>query len=293
MVMGGIRVGVNMTVPRGRADWVDKCRKAEDLGFDVIGVPDHLGTHAPFPAIVLAGEATERARLNMFVLNVAFYNAALLARDVATTDQLVDGRLELGLGAGYVKAEFDAAGLPFPSAGARIDQLEHTIVELRRLYADPEYQPRPARPGGPPLLVGGWGRRTLGVAVKHADVIAFTGTAPDREGNLGALASAEEFKERVEFVRAELGERADDVEFNVLVQYVAVTEDRIGVLEQLQRYAPTLTPEEMGELPTLLVGTAEQIAEQLQHNKERFGLNYVTVLEPSLDAFAQVIERLR
>ncbi|GLY67458.1 LLM class F420-dependent oxidoreductase [Amycolatopsis taiwanensis] len=291
--MGGIRVGVNMTVPSSRAEWVDKCRKAEDLGFDVIGVADHLGMHAPFPAIVLAGEVTERVRLNTFVLNVPFYNAALLARDVATTDQFVDGRLELGLGAGYVKAEFDAAGLPFPSAGERIDHLERTIAELRRLYADPGYKPQPARPGGPPLLVGGWGRRTLGVAAKHADVIAFTGAAPDREGNMAGLAGADEFKNRVEFVRAELGERADDVELNVLVQYVAVTEDRMGVLEQLRQYGPTLTLDQLGELPTLLVGTPEQIAEQLQENKERFGLNYVTVLEPSLDAFAQVIARLR
>lgn len=291
--MGRIRFGVNMTVPGTRAEWVDKCRKAEDLGFDVLGVPDHLGMHAPFPAVVLAGEITQRVRLTTFVLNAPFYNPALLPREVATTDQFVAGRLELGLGAGYAKAEFDAAGLPFPGPGERLDHLERTIVELRRCYADPEYQPRPAQPGGPPLLLGGWGHRMLELAAKHAAIIAFSGALARRDGTLSSLAGAAEFAERVEFVRARLGERAGAVEFNVLVQRVVVTDDRMGALEQLRRYAPELTAEQLGEVPTLLVGTAEQIAEQLQENEQRFGLNYVTVLEPSMDAFASVIERLR
>jgi probable F420-dependent oxidoreductase len=144
-VVKDFRFGVNMTVPDDRASWVDKCRKAEDLGYDVVGVADHLGMQAPFPAIVLAGEVTERVRLTTFVLNAAFYNPALLARDIASTDQFVDGRLELGLGAGYVKAEFDDAGMPFPSAPERIDHFERMIVELRRRYADPAHQPRPTR----------------------------------------------------------------------------------------------------------------------------------------------------
>src|SRR4051794_36827258 len=179
-----------MVVPGGRGDWVDKCRKAEDLGYDVIGVADHLGMPAPFPAAVLAGEATERVRLTTFVLNAAFYNPALLARDVAGTDQFIDGRLELGLGAGYVKAEFEEAGLPWLRAGKRLDHLEHTITELRRLFADPEYQPQPRQRPSPPLLVGGWGDRTLRLAAKYADIIGFTGAAVDGEGKLAGLADA-------------------------------------------------------------------------------------------------------
>jgi probable F420-dependent oxidoreductase len=282
-----------MVVPGGRGDWVDKCRKAEDLGYDVIGVADHLGMPAPFPAAVLAGEATERVRLTTFVLNAAFYNPALLARDVASTDQFIDGRLELGLGAGYVKAEFEEAGLPFPSAGRRIDHVEHTITELRRLYADPEYQPQPQQRPCPPLLVGGWGDRTLRVAAKYADIIGFTGASVDAVGKFAGLADVSALSERLKFTREALGERADEVEFNILVQLVTLTEDRRATLESLQPYAPDLSVEQLGELPTLLVGSAEQIAEQLRGNLERFGLSYVTVLEPSMDAFAPVIELLR
>ena len=131
------RFGVNMVVPGSRTAWVEKCRKAEDLGFDVIGAADHLGMAPPFPALVLAAEATERVRLNTFVLNTPFYNPALLARDVTGTDQFTGGRLELGLGAGYVKEEFDDAGIPWPSARERVDHLERTILELNRRYADP------------------------------------------------------------------------------------------------------------------------------------------------------------
>src|SRR3954464_10484357 len=177
------RFGVNMVVPDSRAAWVEKCRKVEDLGFDVLSAADHLGMAPPFPALVLAGEGTERVKLNTFVLNAPFYNPVLLARDVTGTDQFTDGRLELGLGAGYVKEEFEAAGLPFPSARERVDHLERTITELKRLdahpertitepkrlYADPEHKPAPVRPEGPPLLLGGRGDRVLGLAAEHAD----------------------------------------------------------------------------------------------------------------------------
>lgn len=282
-----------MTVPGSRAEWVDKCRKTEDLGYDVLSVADHLGMQAPFPALVLAGEATERVRLNTFVLNTPFYNPVLLARDVAGTDQFVDGRLDLGLGAGYVKAEFEAAGIPFPGAGERIDHLQRSILELRRLFADPDYQPRPAQHGGPPLLIAGWGRRLLTLAAAHADIIAFAGASANREGKLEGLADIDALAERVEFVRAALGERVGKVDFNILVQLVAITDDRQGLLERLRPYAPTLTLEQLGQLPTLLVGTAKQIAEQLRANLERFGLNYITVLEHNLETFAPVIELLR
>src|SRR5690606_35169848 len=102
-------------------------------------VPDHLGIFAPFPALAVAAQATNRVRLGTFVLNAAFYNPVLLARDAASTDQLSDGRLELGLGTGYAKAEFDAAGIPFPGPGARVDHLRHTVTELRR--ASPRRSP--------------------------------------------------------------------------------------------------------------------------------------------------------
>lgn len=106
------RFGVNLLAPAPVDEWRAKCRRAEELGYDVILVPDHLGMPAPFPSLVAAAEVTERPRLGTFVLNAGFWNPTLLAREVATTDTLTGGRLELGLGTGYIRAEHDTAGLP-------------------------------------------------------------------------------------------------------------------------------------------------------------------------------------
>ncbi|OXM70895.1 LLM class F420-dependent oxidoreductase [Amycolatopsis vastitatis] len=288
------RFGINMVVPGSRAEWVEKCRKVEGLGYDVLSAADHLGMAPPFPALVLAGEVTSRVKLNTFVLNAPFYNPVLLARDVTGTDQFTDGRLELGLGAGYVKEEFEAAGMPFPSARERVDHLERTITELKRRYADPEHKPAPVRSEGPPLLLGGRGDRMLGLAAEHADIIGFMGTTKTPDGAPLVAAAPEEVDERVAFVRAKLGDREARVEFNLLCQFVKVTNDRAGGLAELeQRFGDQAPAEAIGELPVALVGTAAQIADQLRAHRERFGFSYFTILEPFLDEFAPVLEHLR
>ncbi|MEV5715247.1 LLM class F420-dependent oxidoreductase [Amycolatopsis mediterranei] len=289
---GDFRFGVNMVVPDSRAAWVEKCRKAEDLGYDVLSTADHLGMAPPFPALVLAGEVTSRVKLNTFVLNTPFYNPVLLARDVTGTDQFTDGRLELGLGAGYVKEEFEAAGMPFPSARERVDHLERTITELKRLYADPDHQPAPVGPEGPPLLLAGRGDRILTLAAEHADVIGFTGTAKTPDGAALAPATAEDIEERVKFVRSKLGDR--DAEFNLLVHFVRITENRKAALEEFEgTFRGLMTAGQLAELPTVLAGTPAEVAEQIRAHRERFGLTYYTVLEHNMDQFAPVLEHLR
>ncbi|VVJ23375.1 putative Rif11 homolog [Amycolatopsis camponoti] len=289
---GEFRFGVNMVVPDSRAAWVEKCRKVEDLGYDVLSAADHLGMAPPFPALVLAGEVTSRVKLNTFVLNAPFYNPVLLARDVTGTDQFTEGRLELGLGAGYVKEEFEAAGMPFPSARERVDHLERTILELKRLYADPEHKPAPVRPEGPPLLLAGRGDRILTLAAEHADIIGFTGTAKFPDGGAPIPASAEDIEERVEFVRSKLGGR--EAEFNLLCHFVNITDDRAGALEELAKLTQgVLSVEQLAELPTALIGSPTEVAEQLHAHRERLGLTYYTVLEPNMEQFAPVLEALR
>jgi probable F420-dependent oxidoreductase len=285
------RFGVNMFVPSSRAEWVAKCRKAEELGYDVIGVADHIGMPPPFPAMVLAADATERVRLTTYVLNAAFYNPTLLAREVTGTDVFTDGRIELGLGAGYIKAEFDAAGIPWQGAGGRVDHLERTITELERLYADPEHKPQPVQKPGPPLLIAGRGDRMLTLAAKHADIVAFSGTAAGKDGQRPSLAKVAEIEERVEFVRGKLGGRS--VELNIMVHKLALTDDRDAALAEAQKQLPELTAAELGELPTVLIGTPAEVAEQIRQNRKRFGFTYLTVMEFDLEAFAPVIELLK
>src|SRR5215475_12690281 len=156
-----------------REAFVAKCREAEEYGYDTVFAADHLGLPAPFPLLVAAAEATRRLRVGTLVLNVAFWNAALLAREVATADILTDGRLELGLGSGHMKWEFDEAGIDWQGPAARAAALERTIGELDR-YFSTEFAQLPAgrsgptpvqRAGfgghGPPLLIGGTGDAVL------------------------------------------------------------------------------------------------------------------------------------
>ncbi|MEV7092769.1 TIGR03621 family F420-dependent LLM class oxidoreductase [Amycolatopsis sp. NPDC051045] len=280
--MRPFRFGVALYVPGSRAEWVAKCRRAEDLGYDVVGVVDHLGRVAPVPALLLAAEATERIRLNTYVLNASFHNPVLLARDLAALDEFTSGRVEIGIGAGYVRAEFEAAGIDWGTPGRRFSRLVDVVTEIERAFTDRTR---------PPLLLGGRGDRMLTFAAAHADTISLTGTAPGAaEGRL-ALAGSAALAERAGFVKRMLEGR--DAELNLMVHFVRITDDRRAALETAHQLVPHLGVEELGALATVLVGSAEAVAEQLRRTRETLGASYFTVLEDDLTRLAPVIQKLR
>ncbi|MET7617168.1 LLM class F420-dependent oxidoreductase [Streptomyces sp. NPDC005408] len=285
------RFAVNMLTPAGGEEWRAKCRRAEELGYDVIQVPDHLGMPAPFPALVAAAEATERTRVGTFVLNTGFWNPALLAREIATTDALTGGRLEIGLGAGYVKEEHDRAGLEFLSPGGRVGHLRRTVEELDRLLGDEEHVPRAVQRPRPPLLIGGNGDQVLKLAVQHAEIVAFTGARVGKDGL--EVHTAEELDGRIAVYRRLVADRADPPELNLLLQLVAVTDDRGAAVQDLLARVPYLSEEQVLALPLVTVGTVREIADQLRAQRERYGFSYITVLDPYLETFGPVIQELR
>jgi probable F420-dependent oxidoreductase len=276
------RFGGALLEPASGEEWAKKCERVETTGYDVLLVPDHLGWPAPFPSLVAAAGATERVRLGTFVLNAAFWNPALLAGEVATTQQLTGGRLELGLGTGYVREEFERAGLDYGTPRSRVDHLERLVAELEPLLPEPR----------PPVLLGGSGDRMLRLAARHAGVVAFTGARHATDGALRLL-TAEAVDERVAAARRFAAEQGTDPEFNILVQRVVVTDDREAAAAEVAPRVPHLSMEQLLDTPTLLFGTVAQIAARVRANRERFGFSYVTVMEPSMEAFAQVIEELR
>ncbi|QIJ61345.1 LLM class F420-dependent oxidoreductase [Streptomyces sp. JB150] len=289
------RFGVNLLSAAPAAEWRAKCRRAEELGYDVLLVPDHLGMPAPFPALVAAAEATQRPRVGTFVLNAGFWNPALLAREVATTDALTGGRLELGLGTGYVRAEHETAGLPWGSPGERVNHLLRTVEELNRLLGSDDHLPRPVQRPRVPLLIGAGGDRMLRLTAEHADIAAFTGARAVPGSTTGELlpVTAEELDERVALYRRLAADRAEPAELNLLIQQVAVTEDPEGALRPLLSHVPQLSPEEALRLPIVLAGTEEEIVERVLALRERYGFSYLTVLEPAMEAFAPVMAALR
>ncbi|MES5823845.1 LLM class F420-dependent oxidoreductase [Streptomyces sp. RG80] len=277
------RFGVSLIDPAPAEEWRAKCRRAEGLGYDVILVPDHLDMPAPFPALVAAAAVTERPRLGTFVLNAGFWNPALLAREVATTAALTDGRLELGLGTGYVQAEHDTAGLPFGSPRERVDHLRRTVEELERLLDDRV-----------PLMIGGNGERMLRLTAEYADIAAFTGAhlvPGNTEGKLVPLGN-EDFEARLVRYRTLAAGREEPAELNLLIQMVVVTDDRAAAVAPLVERVRDATVEEALDLPILLVGTLEQITTQVLAQREKYGFTYLTVLEPYMEAFAPVVAEL-
>jgi len=289
--MRPFRFGVNLTDPD--VDWTATCRRVEELGYDVLLVPDHLGFPAPFPALVAAAAVTERVRLGTFVLNAAFYNADVLARDVAATDALTGGRLELGLGAGYVEADFAKAGIPFGTGGTRLHHLATLTGRVLELLADPAHRPvatqRPV-----PLLLGGHGDRMLRLAATTADIVGFTGLSSAADGSLQVRPAAA-LDQRVAFVRAAAGERFEQLELNLLVQTVdtAAASTEEGAAALAEKHGTPLDPAVLDGLPTFLFGPPERIAEQLLAARARYGISYYTVLSPFTEQFAEVVKLLR
>jgi probable F420-dependent oxidoreductase len=274
------RFGVSLFNVGSRSAWRDRVREVEDLGFDVLQVADHLGVAAPFPALVAAADVT-RMRLGTYLLNAGVLSPAYLARDVADVHRLTEGRLELGLGSGYVPAEFEAVGLPFGTGGERLRTLETTLAATRALLAAEPDHPRP------PVMLGGAGERMLRLAAREADIFSFSIMAGVTEG----LAPDDALAARVKTLREAAGERFGNIELNLFVAAVGDHPENLDLT--IIRQASGLPDDQLHQLPGVLTGSPQQIAERLQHYREEFGLTYISVLEPHMTAFADVIKHLR
>jgi probable F420-dependent oxidoreductase len=275
----------------------------------MLTVPDHLADiFAPMPALVSVAAATKTLRVGTNVLNNDFRHPVLVAREAATVDLLTDGRLQLGLGAGYMKSEYDQSGLGFDIGRTRVERLAEAVVVIKRLltgervtFAGRHYRvtghtihPLPVQRPHPPILVGGNGPRLLTLAAQEANIVGLSGVTfrrggaePDRSGFKAAGVD-----ERLQLVREVAGDRYDQLELNALVQRVIVADDRRRAAEELTRRWTELTDEEILQSPYALIGTVDQIVEDLEARRERWGISSCTIHEPYADAFAPVVARL-
>ena len=252
--------------------WHALARRAEELGYDVLSMPDHLdGQIAPLIAQAYVAAVTQRIHLATTVLANDFRNPVVLANEVATLAELSDRRFELGLGAGWKLADYEAAGIEYPSAGERIARLEQTVAIVRG--ARPEL----------PLMLGGGGRRMLSLAARRADIVSVavqntSGTAP----TFGEAATVERSRERVEWVRAEAGARFDALELHMRV-FAAADEPQVeGV-----------SVDDAAASPFVLVRPARAMADKLLRLRHELSFSYFTVSERFTDEFARTIELLR
>jgi probable F420-dependent oxidoreductase len=307
--MKPFRFGVNVLSAGSRAEWAAKARKLEDFGYAVLTVPDHLAQIlAPMPALIAAAEATKHLRVGTNVLNNDFRHPVLVAREAATVDLLTDGRLQLGLGAGYMRSEYDQVGMPFDLGGIRVERLAEAVAIVKGLLrgepvtvagrhyrvTDHRIHPLPVQRPHPPILIGGNGPRLLTLAAKEADIVGLTGitfrlggTEPDMSGWRVA-----EIHDRLQLMRDVAGSRYDHLELGALVQRVVVTDDRRSAAAELAARWTQLSPEEILESPYALIGTVDEMVEDLQARRARWGISHYAIHEPYLDAFAPVVQRL-
>ncbi|HTO13789.1 MAG TPA: TIGR03621 family F420-dependent LLM class oxidoreductase [Candidatus Binatia bacterium] len=303
------RFGVNMRSASSGAAWAEAARRVEALGYSTLTVPDHFTEmFSPMPAIVVAAAATTRLRVGTLVLNNDFRHPVLLAREAALVDLLSDGRLQLGLGAGYMKSEYEQAGVPFDRGGVRVARLAEAVTILKGLlrgdtvtFTGHHYRvtghaihPRPRQQPHPPILIGGNGRHILTLAACEADIVALTGVTFSRGGAGRDFSgfTAEGTDERLRWIREVASERLERLELNALVQRVIVTGDRAKAADELARQWAPLTAADILESPFVLLGTVDEIAEVLRRRRERWGISYYVVMEPAMDALAPVVARL-
>jgi probable F420-dependent oxidoreductase len=291
------RFGVSVWSAASRAEWAVKARKLEDLGYSTLLVPDHLrDIFPPLVSLVSAAEATTRLRVRTFVLNNDFRHPVLLAREATAVDLLSDGRLELGLGAGHMRSEYEEAGIAeavtvikalLEGRTARLNG-RHYHVDRHRAHPLPRQKPRP------PILIGGNGRRLLALAAREADIVSFTGLSHPRGGSQVDVSGFRPaaVDERVGWVRSAAGDRSHRLELNALVQRVVATDRREEAAAEIAAERPKLSVDDVLETPYLLLGTVEQMVDALRARRDRWGLSYYVVFEPMADALAPVVAQL-
>ena len=254
-----------------------------------------------------AADATTTLRVGGLVLDNDFKHPVVLAKELATLDVLSDGRLEIGIGAGWMRADYDGTGIPYDPPAVRIDRMVEAIRIIKALLASgpaelegDHYQvtgvegfPKPVQQPHPPILIGGGGRRMLSVAAREADIVGINGTltagaiGPDVLGSMRAAA----VDERIPWIRDAADDRFDDIELNVRAFFVSVTNDREGVASNLAT-ALGFDVEEILSTPFALIGSPQQLVDDLCERRDRWGFSYVIVGAEDTDAFAPVVAEL-
>jgi len=302
------RFGVMAAKATSGSEWSETAKKAEDLGYSALLMPDHFGDQlSPVPALATAAAVTTDLRIGTLVFANDFRHPSVLAKDTATLDLLSDGRLEVGVGAGWMTDDYRWTGIPHDRPGLRIDRMIESIGILRGLWGEGPYSfegehytitemnglPKPVQSGGPPIIVGGGGKRVLSTAARLADIV---GVNPNvGEGTVGpeaiASMSADATEEKLGWVRDAAGDRFDDIEISILKFVTIVTDARDAVAEKvgggMGMDAATILAS-----PHTLVGSAEQVADELIEQRERWQGSYVTVQSDALESFAPVVAAL-
>jgi probable F420-dependent oxidoreductase len=280
-------------------------RRVEDLGFSTLVVPDHFdGQLSPVPALMAAADATATLRIGTLVLNNDFRHPLSLAKEAATLDLLSDGRMELGLGAGFRAADYVATGIRCHEPAVRVERLEEAVRVIKQAfasepstfsgqhYATSGYEGRPAPKQTPlPILIGGGGPRMLRLAGREADIVGIAANLGAKQFDVARDYVADRIEQKVQWVREGAGERFSAVELQTMVVSAQLTDDRNGALEQVAgRFG--VTPEQAGDALLLLIGSVDEMTETLISRRYRFGISYIVFFDADMETVAPIVAAL-
>ena len=301
------RFGIQGRSTGPREDWISMVCRVEALGYSSYLALDHfvrgLDTIASLTA---AAMITDRLRVGSFVFDNDFRHPALLAKAAATMDVLSGGRFEFGIGAGWLKEEYDQTGIPFDPPGIRIERMTEAIRLIKSIFTEQHpvsfqgthytvtdliCSPHPVQKPHPPFVIGGGSKRILSVAGREADIVGITTRAHADGTKDTADNTADATAQKIAWVREAAGDRFAEIELNVIVSDIVITDDRRSAAERIARQNGT-SAEDVLASPQILVGTIDQMVEDLRERRERFGFSYIVVTEPNMETLAPVVERL-
>jgi probable F420-dependent oxidoreductase len=306
--MTPFRFGVQLSNASSGPAWRALARTIEGLGYSSLFIPDHFEDQfGPLVALTVAAEATTDLKVGSLVFGNDYRHPIVLAKEIATLDLVSEGRVEFGLGAGWMTTDYEQAGLVNDPPGVRISRMAESLEIMKSLwstgaatFAGEHYTitgavgaPLPFRRPHPPVIIGGGGRRVLGIAAREADIV---GVNPSlAAGYVGPevleTTTAEYYDQRIGWIREAAGDRFDSLELQCLTFLVQIVPDREDAVERLASMMG-VTPEQVDGSPIALVGTIEQIVERLVERRDRFGFSYIVVHEAEMEAFAPVVAAL-
>jgi probable F420-dependent oxidoreductase len=300
------RFAVTANHARSGDEWARLARRAEELGYSAVLVPDHLGQQlSPIAAIATAAAVTTTLRIGAFVFANDFRHPLMLAREAATLDLLSNGRLELGLGAGWRTADYRQLGMTYDAPGRRIDRLVESSGLVKRLlagetvtHAGPHYPlgsahiwPRPIQQPHPPIIMGGGGPRMLRLAAREADIVGFIPQFSSRGRPILTDVSEAALDRKVAIVREAAGERFERLELNLFI----VDAGMVGSGEPVARSvlaAAKVASVGLAGSPYFLYGTLPALRERLERRRERSAISYYAIRQGSMEAMAPLVAAL-
>lgn len=303
--MHPFRFAVHASIAPTMPDWRDRARRAEDLGYSALYVIDHLDPQlGPLVAMTVAAEATTTLRVGTLVLNNDLRHPVVLAREIASLGLAAEGRVEVGLGAGWLRSDYEEAGIHYDEPAVRVDRLAESLEVLKGLWRDGEvsfegthYRLRGARcdprpPSPPRLIVGGGSRRVLSLAARTADTVGINTSLASGEkgGDVASKASLGHYDRCLEWVRAAAGSRFGSLELQIAPFAVMVVGSRRAALKAAAVLG--FPGEEALDLPAVLVGTVDELCDRLVARRERWGFSNIVVPGAAMEAFAPVVARL-